>query len=140
DRYRELLRVARMWQLLKLLKWQGSHMCAEDASPEELVLFYPACPQPVINIPEDAMDYSHWTLGRSLVMDGNFKAEHMHPKDAGSETWLMDGKEYMVSHHSHTRNIQAALKMWLRWVMCRNVLPDGLITLQYLRLQQSLGG
>ncbi|KAI6149896.1 hypothetical protein BKA82DRAFT_3976523, partial [Pisolithus tinctorius] len=97
DRYRELLRVARMWQLLKLLKWQGSHMSAEDTSPGELVLFCPACPQPGINIPEDATDYSHWTLARSLVMDGNFKAEHMHPKDTGSEAWLMDGKGYMVT-------------------------------------------
>ncbi|KIN96427.1 hypothetical protein M404DRAFT_163087, partial [Pisolithus tinctorius Marx 270] len=58
DRYRELLRVARMWWLLKLLKWQGSHTSAEDASPRELVLFCPAYPQPGINIPEDAMDYS----------------------------------------------------------------------------------
>ncbi|KAI5998416.1 hypothetical protein F5J12DRAFT_724876, partial [Pisolithus orientalis] len=97
DRYRELLRVARMWQLLKLLKWQGSHMSAEDAGPGELVLFCPACPQPGINIPKDETDYSHWTLARSLVMDGNFKEEHMHPKDAGSKAWLMDGKGYMVT-------------------------------------------
>ncbi|KAI6032725.1 hypothetical protein F5J12DRAFT_779172 [Pisolithus orientalis] len=111
DRYRELLRVARMWQLLKLLKWQGSHTSAEDASPGELVLFCPACPQPGINIPEDETDYSHWTLARSLVMDGNFKAEHMHPKDAGSEAWLMDGKGYMVASQpykeylSSTKNV-----------------------------------
>ncbi|KAI6012389.1 hypothetical protein F5J12DRAFT_926324 [Pisolithus orientalis] len=88
DRYREL-RVARMWWLLKLLKWQGSHTSAEDASPGELV----------------------WTLARSLVMDGNFKAEHMHPKDAGSKAWLMDGKGYMVTSQpykeylSSTKNV-----------------------------------
>ncbi|KAI6000355.1 hypothetical protein F5J12DRAFT_784372 [Pisolithus orientalis] len=111
DRHRELLRVARMWWLLKLLKWQGSHMSAEDASPRELVLFCPACPQPNINIPEDATDYSHWTLARSLVMDGNFKAEHMHPKDTGSKAWLMDGKGYMVASQpykeylSSTKNV-----------------------------------
>ncbi|KAI5998544.1 hypothetical protein F5J12DRAFT_784882 [Pisolithus orientalis] len=109
--YRELLRVARMWQLLKLLKWQRSHTSTEDAGPGELVLFCPACPQPSINIPEDAMDYSHWTLERSLVMDGNFKAEHMHPKDAGSKAWLMDGKGYMVASQpykeylSSTKNV-----------------------------------
>ncbi|KAI5996885.1 hypothetical protein F5J12DRAFT_907008 [Pisolithus orientalis] len=97
DRFRELLKVARMWWLLKLLKWQGSHMSAEDAGPRELVLFYLACLQPSINIPEDATDYSHWTLARSLVMDGNLKAEHMHPKDAGRKAWLMDGKGYMVT-------------------------------------------
>ncbi|KAI6006254.1 hypothetical protein F5J12DRAFT_783027 [Pisolithus orientalis] len=63
------------------------------------------------NIPEDETDYSHWTLARSLVMDGNFKAEHMHPKDAGSEAWLMDGKGYMVASQpykeylSSTKNV-----------------------------------
>ncbi|KAI6002361.1 hypothetical protein F5J12DRAFT_783842 [Pisolithus orientalis] len=63
----------------------GSHKGAEDASLGGLVLFCLACPQPGINIPEEGVDYSHWTLSRSLVMDGNFKAEHMHPKDSGSE-------------------------------------------------------
>ncbi|KAI6002622.1 hypothetical protein F5J12DRAFT_722873, partial [Pisolithus orientalis] len=58
SKYRELLRVARMWQLLKLLKWQGSHKGAEDAGPGGLVLFSLACPQPSINIPEEGMDYS----------------------------------------------------------------------------------
>ncbi|KAI6139402.1 hypothetical protein BKA82DRAFT_4020163 [Pisolithus tinctorius] len=116
DRYRELLRVARMWWLLKLLKWQGSHMSTEDAGPRELVLFCPACPQPSINILEDAMYYSHWTLARCLVMDGNFKAEHMHPKDAGSEAWLMDGKGYMVTSQpykeylSSTKNVVELIK------------------------------
>ncbi|KAI6006503.1 hypothetical protein F5J12DRAFT_782792 [Pisolithus orientalis] len=123
DRYRELLRVARMWWLLKLLKWQGSHTSAEDASPGELVLFCPACPQPGINIPEDEMDYSHWTLARSLVMDGNFKAEHMHPKDAGSKAWLMDGKGYMVTSQpykeylSGTKNVVEILDCSNHWAV-----------------------
>ena len=30
-------------------------------------------------------------------MDGNFKAEHMKPKNAEAEIWLMDGKGYMVT-------------------------------------------
>ena len=30
-------------------------------------------------------------------MDGNFKAEHMKPKNAAAEIWLMDGKGYMVT-------------------------------------------
>ncbi|KAI5997776.1 hypothetical protein F5J12DRAFT_785008 [Pisolithus orientalis] len=123
DRYRELLRVARMWRLLKLLKWQGSHMSTEDAGPGELVLFCLACPQPGINIPEDATDYSHWTLAQSLVMDGNFKAEHMHPKDTGSKAWLMDGKGYMVASQpykeylSHTKNVVEILDCSNHWAV-----------------------
>ena len=30
-------------------------------------------------------------------MDGNFKAEHMKPKNPDEELWLMDGRGYMVT-------------------------------------------
>ena len=30
-------------------------------------------------------------------MDGNFKAEHMKPKNPNEELWLMDGSGYMVT-------------------------------------------
>jgi len=30
-------------------------------------------------------------------MDGNFKAEHMKPKNSDQELWLMDGRGYMVT-------------------------------------------
>ena len=30
-------------------------------------------------------------------MDGNFKAEHMKPKNPDEELWLMDGSGYMVT-------------------------------------------
>ena len=30
-------------------------------------------------------------------MDGNFKAEHMRPKNPANEVWLMDGMGFMVS-------------------------------------------
>ena len=64
DRYRELMRSARIWRLLKLLKWSGTgHLSpAEQLQPQtlqrpdrtdgqgDLVLFCPACPQPGINL------------------------------------------------------------------------------------------
>ncbi|KAI6138195.1 hypothetical protein BKA82DRAFT_4333041 [Pisolithus tinctorius] len=84
NRYRELLRVSRMWRLLKLLKWQGFHQQSPDPQAGELVLFCPACPQPGIN-------------ALTFVMDGNFKAEHMLPKNAAEEVWLMDGNGFMYS-------------------------------------------
>ncbi|KAI5998448.1 hypothetical protein EDC04DRAFT_2612458 [Pisolithus marmoratus] len=34
-------------------------------------------------------------------MDSNFKAEHMPPKNAGNETWLMDGQGYMVASQDY---------------------------------------
>ncbi|KAL4061722.1 hypothetical protein J3A83DRAFT_4119082, partial [Scleroderma citrinum] len=37
-----------------------------------------------------------WKFTRTLVMDGNFKAKHMHSKDPSNEVWLMDGKGFIV--------------------------------------------
>ncbi|KAL4079712.1 hypothetical protein J3A83DRAFT_4155338 [Scleroderma citrinum] len=85
-----------MWRLFKLLKWQGLHTSPKDAGPGELVLFCPACPQPVVNIHKEGIDLSQWTFARTLVMDGNFKAKHMHPTDHNNEVWLMDVKSFMV--------------------------------------------
>jgi len=32
-----------------------------------------------------------------MVMDGNFKAKHMWPKNSANEVWLMDGMGFMVT-------------------------------------------
>lgn len=54
DRYRELLRVSRLWRNLMALKrfGVGYH---ENQEPKigSLALFCPACPQPGVNLPED---------------------------------------------------------------------------------------
>ncbi|KAI5998314.1 hypothetical protein EDC04DRAFT_2584947 [Pisolithus marmoratus] len=107
DRYRELLRVSRAWRNLKLLKWKGFYLGSCNPDCSGLVLFCPACPQPGINIPEmDDVELSHtynnsWKYSHVIVMDGNFKAEHMPPKNAGNETWLMDGQGYMVASQDY---------------------------------------
>jgi hypothetical protein len=51
DRYRELMRVARMWRQLKAYKWQGFGHRSDSPQDGALALFCPACPQPGINIP-----------------------------------------------------------------------------------------
>ncbi|KIO08023.1 hypothetical protein M404DRAFT_135296, partial [Pisolithus tinctorius Marx 270] len=84
-------------RLLKLLKWQGFHQQSPDPWAGELVLFCPACPQPGINVPDQDIDLSDWQFARNFVMDGNFKAEHMLPKNAAKEVWLMDGNGFMVT-------------------------------------------
>ncbi|KAL4061765.1 hypothetical protein J3A83DRAFT_4365727 [Scleroderma citrinum] len=76
---------------------KGFHAGACDPGPGDLVLFCPACLQPGINIlPEDNIDMSEWKYSQVIVMDGNFKAEHMALKNTDSEFWLMDGHRYMV--------------------------------------------
>ncbi|KAI6000136.1 hypothetical protein F5J12DRAFT_906657 [Pisolithus orientalis] len=92
NRYREFLRVLRMWRLLKLLKWQGFHQQSPDPQAGGLVLFCPACPQPGINV----LDQDIY-LSETFVMDSNFKAKHMLPKNAAEEVWLMDGNGFMVT-------------------------------------------
>lgn len=53
DRYKELLRLSRQWNNLKLRKWAGyGHKPDDPVSEGGLVNFCPACPQPGINLPD----------------------------------------------------------------------------------------
>ncbi|KAG2748626.1 hypothetical protein P692DRAFT_201805774 [Suillus brevipes Sb2] len=91
---------------LKLLKWNGFCHDKRDPKDGELALFCPACPQPGINVvvPADDGGPTSWLYTRSLVMDGNFKAEHLHPTNPEDEVWLTDGKCFMATrarYHAH---------------------------------------
>ena len=93
------MRVARQWRLLKSLKWKGFGI--GDISPKQgdLALFCPACPQPGVNIPiDDTANFSDWQYTQTIVMDGNFKVEHMHTRSPEDDVWLMDGLGFMVTH------------------------------------------
>ncbi|KAF8431530.1 hypothetical protein L210DRAFT_3507864 [Boletus edulis BED1] len=115
DRYRELLRVARKWRLLKLLKWNGFGHRSCTPQKGELALFCPACPQPGVNCNPSQNELSEPKYSQTFIMDGNFKAEHMHEKCPDNQIWLMDGHGYMVTrseyqaylkgtHHAHERS------------------------------------
>ncbi|KAG1868423.1 hypothetical protein F4604DRAFT_1927293 [Suillus subluteus] len=99
DQYWELMRVARQWRQLKLLKWNGFCHERRDLKDGELALFCPACPQPGINVAVPTKDdpSPKWLYTRSLVMDGNFKAEHLHPTHPEDKVWLTDGQCFMVA-------------------------------------------
>ncbi|KAI6102454.1 hypothetical protein EDD16DRAFT_1696644 [Pisolithus croceorrhizus] len=68
------------------------HLVAGD-----LALFCTACPQPGINLSPKANldDFNNWRYTRMVVMDGNFKAEHMHEQQPDNQVWLMDGHGFM---------------------------------------------
>ncbi|KAI6095406.1 hypothetical protein F5141DRAFT_1191315 [Pisolithus sp. B1] len=102
DRYRELLWVAWQWHLLKLLKWSGYQGNLNDSMKGDLAIFCMACPQLGINLLDD------WRYTRTVVMDGNFKAEHMCERRPGNQVWLMDGHGFMVTCNNHKN-------LW-RWV------------------------
>ncbi|KAG1844237.1 hypothetical protein F4604DRAFT_1937648 [Suillus subluteus] len=99
DRYRELMRVGRQWRQLKQLKWHGFSHEKQKPKAGELALFCPACPQPGVNINLAERNVSNpaWLYLRSLVMDGNFKAEHMFPANPTNEVALTDGLGFMTA-------------------------------------------
>jgi CxC2 like cysteine cluster associated with KDZ transposases len=57
NRYKELLRMSRLWWWMKKLKWaaygQDTEKTVGMAAAGELTVFCPACPQPGININDD---------------------------------------------------------------------------------------
>ncbi|KIK77260.1 hypothetical protein PAXRUDRAFT_167417, partial [Paxillus rubicundulus Ve08.2h10] len=66
-----------------------------------LVLFCSMCPQPGINVyPDVTDDLSNWKYNWTLIMDGNFKAEHLYDRQTNGQVWLMDGLGFMVSCHA----------------------------------------
>ncbi|KAG1839425.1 hypothetical protein F4604DRAFT_1994190 [Suillus subluteus] len=119
DRYRELMRVTRQWRKLKLLKWNGFSHEDKEVMPGDLALFCPACPQPGINVTlptgDDVkglngsdLEMPRWLYSRSLVMDGNFKAEHLHAANLSNEVSLMDGRGFMVSDRIYKEHLSLA--------------------------------
>ncbi|KAG1779892.1 hypothetical protein EV702DRAFT_1043281 [Suillus placidus] len=120
DRYWKLMRVARQWRQLKLLKWNGFGHESKDRKPGDLALFCLACPQPGINVtlpPEDMQEETNskskfpspsWLYARSLVMDGNFKAEHLYAVNPTDEVSLMDGCAFMVGDATYKAHLAQA--------------------------------
>ncbi|KAI6156685.1 hypothetical protein BKA82DRAFT_4345750 [Pisolithus tinctorius] len=106
DRYHELLWVAWKWRYLKLLKWNGFRGTTRSAEKGGLALFCAACPQPGINVDTNE-DLDHWRFTCTVVMDGNFKAEHMHERKSKDQVRLMDGLGYMVTNPNYADYLKA---------------------------------
>ncbi|KAG1728761.1 uncharacterized protein EDB91DRAFT_1086001 [Suillus paluster] len=89
DRYRELMRVSRIWRDLVNKK-------------RDLALYCPACPQPGINLPMSwRYDYEEWLVMQRYVVDGNFTAQHMKMKIPEDDVSLADGKGYMAVNEAN---------------------------------------
>ncbi|KAG1834664.1 hypothetical protein DFJ58DRAFT_719332 [Suillus subalutaceus] len=104
DRYQELMRVARQWRKLNLMRWNGFSHQDKQATPGDLALFCPACPQPGINVSlstGDTAEGNDWLYSRSLVMDGNFKVEHLHSANPSDEEHLSLAKEAVQRSESN---------------------------------------
>ncbi|KAG1717571.1 hypothetical protein EDB19DRAFT_1653013, partial [Suillus lakei] len=120
DRYRELMRVARQWRQLKLLKWNGHGHESKDRKLGDLALFCMACPQPGINVTlpledeqkkinsKSKLPNPSWLYSRSLVMDGNFKVEHLYAANPMDEVSLMDGRAFMIGNSTYKAHLAQA--------------------------------
>ncbi|KAI6010386.1 hypothetical protein BKA83DRAFT_4132739 [Pisolithus microcarpus] len=101
-----LVVVAWQWCLLKLLKWSSFQDNKNCTKKGDLVIFCAACPQPGINIGPTA-NLDDWKYSRTVVMDGNFKAEHMHERWPDDQVWLMDGHGFMVANPPYQAYLKA---------------------------------
>ncbi|KAG1837769.1 hypothetical protein F4604DRAFT_1692091 [Suillus subluteus] len=110
SKLRELMRVGRQWRQLKQLKWHGFGHEKQKPKAGELALFCPACLQPGVNINLAERNVSNpaWLYSRSLVMDGNFKAEHMFPVNPTDEVALTDGLGFMVGNGQYKLHLAEA--------------------------------
>ena len=108
------MRVSRMWRDLKAQINSGlGHEPKAEPQPGRLAIFCPACPQPGINLPQgwekDPKRYwvytssgiavlivFRWLYTRSIVIDGNFSAEHLKMRQPEADVALSPGGRYMV--------------------------------------------
>ncbi|KAG9315413.1 hypothetical protein JVU11DRAFT_4564 [Chiua virens] len=111
DRYRELMRVSRMWRDLCNRKRAGfGHDTNMGLNTGALALFCPACPQPGINLPDKWEEkYNDDVIALHYVVDGNFTAQHMKMKKPEEDVSLADGLAYMVENEPYQAHVSSAL-------------------------------
>ncbi|KAI1783871.1 hypothetical protein LXA43DRAFT_902761, partial [Ganoderma leucocontextum] len=109
DRYKELLRTSRQWRNLRLRRSSGFGHRSEEIQPGDLAVRCPACPQPGINLPEDWRDDPDtWKYIRSVVLDGNFSAQHHHMRNPEDDVPLADGHAFMVTDGPYKAHLKSA--------------------------------
>ncbi|CAA7269613.1 unnamed protein product [Cyclocybe aegerita] len=107
NRYVELQRLSRQGRNLKYLKWHGFGHSTQEPGPGELAIFCPTCPQPGINLPANwRTKYAENELLWTLVVDGNFTADHLRQKRPADNVWLSEGQGMTTSwkpYHDHLK-------------------------------------
>ncbi|KAH9983732.1 hypothetical protein BJV77DRAFT_966605 [Russula vinacea] len=104
------------WRDLQSRKWFGfGHNMKTTPQNGNLAHFCPACPQPGINLPDDWKNQpKQWLFWRSIVVDGNFHADHLKMRHPENDVTLADGLAFMVEtkpylkHISESRDIKQA--------------------------------
>ncbi|KAG1764090.1 hypothetical protein EV702DRAFT_1051462 [Suillus placidus] len=134
DRYRELMRVSRLWRDLKNRKWFGfGHDTESGPGPGDLALFCPSCPQPGINMP------LHWKQKYERQTAAGRLLRSAHTLMA-VETYLRAGQYHSYSQcwcpgrlFEHCQG-SAGGTVW--WLVMKRFMVDGNFTAQHMNMQQ----
>ncbi|KAG1784325.1 uncharacterized protein HD556DRAFT_1310674 [Suillus plorans] len=90
NRYRELMRVSRLWRDLMSRKWFGfAHN--DEQKP-------------------DKGDLACWLVSQRYVVDGNFTAQHMVMRKPQLDISLSDGLGYMVKDQEYQTHLSSAVE------------------------------
>jgi hypothetical protein len=107
NRYVELIRVSRQIRKLQVSKRFGE-VYQESSAPGSLAIFCPSCPQPGINLPPNWKDLPDWVTRRTIVVDGNFRADHIRMKREDKDIQLTNGQGYMVDENRYKEYLSIA--------------------------------
>ncbi|EIW83832.1 hypothetical protein CONPUDRAFT_49507 [Coniophora puteana RWD-64-598 SS2] len=124
-RYKELLRCARQWRLIKALRAHGHSLGGTTEAAEggttttaeggqdlhlsqgDLATSCPACPRPGINMSEGwENDPAWWKHSVTLCMDGNFKADHLKMRKEETDVSLTDGSGFMTESSAYEAHLK----------------------------------
>ncbi|KAF8868310.1 hypothetical protein CPB84DRAFT_1756485 [Gymnopilus junonius] len=94
-----------------------SHVGAKELQHlGKLALFCAACPQPGINLPDNwKEDTNHILYHRSFIADGNFKADHLVPRNAEDDVHLTDGEAFMTWQADYSEHLKEAISLAPRY-------------------------
>ncbi|KAI1789363.1 hypothetical protein LXA43DRAFT_892969, partial [Ganoderma leucocontextum] len=113
DRYRDLLRVSRQWQNLKLRKWNGVGF--EDMPAPMRGSLAVACPRPGINLPDgwekdpERLIPHSWKYMPRIIMDGNFSTKYQPMKNPQDDVRLADGQSFMVTSRPYKEHLKTVV-------------------------------
>ncbi|KAF7305856.1 CxC2 domain-containing protein [Mycena chlorophos] len=115
DRYRMLLRMAREWRHLLLLKRGGRFGYksneAENAAPGELAILCPACPRPGVNLPADwrtAEPKDHCIYTQFFALDACFQLKRRMVSSEARDPSLGPGFAFMVDAKPYREYLRSA--------------------------------
>nr|VWP01792.1 Cytochrome P450 monooxygenase AKT7 (EC (AK-toxin biosynthesis protein 7) [Ganoderma boninense] len=109
DRYKELLRVSRQWRNIQTRIQAGFGHRVDTIGPGDLAIRCPACPQPDTNLPDGWQNDEHgWKYMRSVVLDGNFSAQHRKMRKPEDDVPLADGHAFMVTDAPYKLHLKTA--------------------------------